>query len=618
MVQHFHHGLVLVSLLVAIVASYTALNLALRIREAPPLASRLWLAGGGIAMGVGIWAMHFVGMLALVLPIEIAYNVATTLLSLLIAVVVSGFALHMASRELMGRGTVAAAGVAMGIGICSMHYVGMAAIEITPPIRYDPAWVAASFGIAVAASFAALWLVFAARAPSGTPTLFTILGAIIMGCAIAGMHYAGMAAAQFPVGGVSEANAVVNKGWLAGSVTMITLFVLAGTLLLSFVNGRSAQMEASLLEARQSSRAKDEFLAMLGHELRNPLASISNAVFLLGRARPESQDWRFSQDVIARQTAHLAKMVDDLLDVGRAITGKMSLTLAPFDLCGAVESALRAVRAAGRTGERSMTFDGRSAWVRADRTRIEQVVTNLVGNALQHTQPGGHIRLRVAPDGGESVLTVADDGAGMDAVTAAKAFELFYQGEQSSDRGKGGLGVGLTLARRIVEMHAGRIGVESAGRGKGTTVTVRLPAVKPTREERAEAERIAGARPRRVLLVEDADDARVSLEKILRGEGHQVETASDGVAGLRALVEHRPEVALIDIGLPGMDGYELVRRARAAGVDAYLVALTGYGQRDDKDSAEAAGFDLHITKPPAMEMLLELVATVPSSRRVLA
>ena len=265
MSQHYHHWLVLVSVLVAILASYTALTLALRIRVTNRQAAPAWLVGGGVAMGIGIWSMHFVGMLALSLPIDFGYNVAITLLSMAIAIVVSTFALHIASREHVGRAALVGARLAMGTGICAMHYVGMAAIEITPSIRYDPVWVAVSFAIAIAASLAALGIAFSSPEQSGWRRYHRVFGAIGMGLAIAGMHYAGMAAAEFPAQAVSHA-ALVDKGWLAGSVTTLTLFVLVATLLLSLMEARAAArtatMQASLARVAESAnRAKDEFLA---------------------------------------------------------------------------------------------------------------------------------------------------------------------------------------------------------------------------------------------------------------------------------------------------------------------------------------------------------------------
>src|SRR5262245_45301457 len=208
MAQHYHNWLVLVSILVAILASYTALTLALRISAASRRTAPAWLIGGGVVMGIGIWSMHFVGMLALMVPIEIAYDLGVTLLSMAIAIVVSTFALHIASRVHVGRTAVVGAGFAMGIGICSMHYVGMAAIEITPPIRYDALWVAVSFAIAIAASLGALGIAFSAPRDNGWRRYHRAVGAVGMGLAIAGMHYAGMVAAKFPPGGVSRATLV--------------------------------------------------------------------------------------------------------------------------------------------------------------------------------------------------------------------------------------------------------------------------------------------------------------------------------------------------------------------------------------------------------------------------
>jgi diguanylate cyclase len=615
MPQHYHHGLVLISLVVAILASYTALNLALRIRRVSGLAARAWLLGGGFAMGIGIWAMHFVGMLALSLPIPIIYDLSVTLLSLVIAVAVSTFALHIASRERVTRQRLFTAGIAMGVGIFSMHYVGMAAIEITPPIRYDPFWVSASLGIAIAASFAALGVAFALREDARWWKYRIVVGAVSMGFAITGMHYAGMMAAQFPHDAMSTGGAVVDRAWLAGAVTTITLFVLFGTLLLSLIEAqaaaRAASMQASLAQATQSSRAKDEFLAMLSHELRNPLAALSNAIYLLDRSEPRSPSWQLAKEVIGRQSVHLGAIVNDLLDVGRAISGKISLELRALDLERSVLAALRSLQAAGKTGRHRLDYEGSPVWVRADGTRFEQVVTNLVTNAVNHTPEGGSIEVRLYRNAKRAVLSVADDGVGLDAETAARVFDLFFQGHQDIQRSKGGLGIGLTLVQRIVQMHGGSVSVESDGPGKGATFTVQLPVVAREEQTAGIADHAARAAQRNVLIVEDSQDARSSLRSILEMAGHTVTTAEDGPRGLKQITEAKPDIALIDIGLPGMDGYELARRARASGSRALLVALTGYGLSDDKDLARQAGFDAHLTKPAAVEPLLALVANAP-------
>jgi NO-binding membrane sensor protein with MHYT domain/CheY-like chemotaxis protein/nitrogen-specific signal transduction histidine kinase len=611
MEQHYHNGLILISIAVAILASYTALTLALRIRSASGWAAGAWLLGGGLAMGIGIWAMHFVGMLALSLPIAISYDVWITALSMAIAIVVSTFALRIASRAQVGRPQLIAAGIAMGIGICSMHYVGMAAIIIEPSIRYDPYWVAASLAIAIAASFGALWVAFNQR-DDGWWHYRLVFGGIVMGFAIAGMHYAGMAAAHFPAGAASSPSAFMDTAWLAGSVTTISVFILLGTLLLSLVDAQAAarrrRMQASLAEARESSRAKDEFLAMLGHELRNPLGAISNAIFLLKSAEPKSGEWTFAQDVIDRQSSHLKRLVDDLLDVGRAVSGKMSLELDALDLHRAVATALEALATAGKMRERKIDWQGARVWVRGDQARLQQVVTNLVTNAVENTPAGGAIEVRLVREGAHACLTVRDYGVGLDPDTAAHVFDLFFQANQGIQRPKGGLGVGLTLVSRIIELHHGEVSVASEGPGKGATFTVRLPAIEAPALTKHAHGGIRQRGCRNVLVIEDADNARNSLRIALEMAGHEVHTASDGASGLRALLELRPEVALIDIGLPQLDGYEVARRARSAGVNARLIALTGYGLPSDQAQAVTAGFDVHLTKPAAVERILALVS----------
>jgi NO-binding membrane sensor protein with MHYT domain/CheY-like chemotaxis protein len=619
MPQHYHHGFVALSVFVAMLASYTALTLALRLRAAFGWTSRAWLFGGGLAMGIGIWAMHFVGMLALSLPIPIAYDIFITAVSMVIAIAVSTFALHIASRKDLTRPRLIAAGLAMGVGICSMHYVGMAAILIDPPIRYNAYWVAASFAIAVAASFAALWVVFSTREKEEWWRI--PMGSIVMGFAIVGMHYAGMVAAQFPRDAVSQATSFLDqdRGWLAGSVTTSSLFILLGTLLVLFMDRqaslRRARMQASLAEVRQSSRAKDEFLAMLGHELRNPLAAISNAMFLLRRSKPTSSEWSYAQDVIERQSAHLRHLVDDLLDVGRAINGKLTLDVRTLDLRIVVDDALRMLATAGKTAGRTIDWRGETIWVRGDETRLHQVLANLVSNAVNNTSADGLIEVRVARRGGDACLVVRDNGVGLDRETASHVFDLFYQADQGLPRGKGGLGIGLTLVQRIVQLHHGEVKVESEGPGRGSSFTVRLAAIDAEKGTAVAALRAGPRSARTVLVVEDAEDARQSLRLALEMNGHSVHTAADGETGLRALLDLRPDIALIDIGLPKMDGYEVARRARSAGVRARLVALTGYGLPEDKAQAVESGFDIHVTKPAKMEEIMALVSEAPERGR---
>jgi CheY-like chemotaxis protein len=232
-----------------------------------------------------------------------------------------------------------------------------------------------------------------------------------------------------------------------------------------------------------------------------------------------------------------------------------------------------------------------------------------VSNAVQHTAIGGRIDVRIDARADTVELTVGDDGAGMDAETAARAFELFFQARQGPERKRGGLGLGLTLARRIVELHAGTIEVASDGPATGATFTIRLPAVAQAAEGAPRQKQAAAGCARHVVIVEDSEDSRVSLQKILEQEGHIVHTAVDGQSGLDVITQLRPDVALIDIGLPGLDGYGLAEQVRSIGLRTYLIALTGYGLAEDHRRALASGFNVHVTKPPQMDRLLALVAS---------
>jgi CheY-like chemotaxis protein len=394
-------------------------------------------------------------------------------------------------------------------------------------------------------------------------------------------------------------------------VSIFTLFLLLATLLLSFLEAQAgrhaARMRASLTEEKESSRAKDQFLAMLGHELRNPLAAISNAIFLLDRTDPASREWRFAREVIGRQTAHLTRMVDDLLDVGRAVTGKLSMDRRSVDLGAAVEATVSAVRSDRRFGDRRLECRATDVWIDADRTRIEQVVTNLLNNAVQHTRSDGAIRVQVSRTDAHAELIVSDNGDGMDTETVARAFELFFQAEQGVDRRRAGLGIGLTLVRRIVEMHHGTVRAASDGLGKGSTFTVQLPRIPAPPEKENIPASSTQHRGRTVVVVEDAMDSLLSLQRILQSQGHAVYTATDGVSGLSEIVRWKPDVAIVDIGLPGLSGYEIAEQIRASGMSTYLVALSGYGQDEDKVKACSAGFDVHLTKPTDPAHLLEIV-----------
>lgn len=363
---------------------------------------------------------------------------------------------------------------------------------------------------------------------------------------------------------------------------------------------------------RAADRSKDEFLAMLSHELRTPLAALTTAAHILRVAEPRHEVAAQARGVIERQTKHMARLIEDLLDVSRVTMGKASLERETFDLAAAVANVLAAWRVAGRLDHHEIAFRDTSVWVDADRARMEQIVSNLLDNALKFSPAGGKIEISVQPDHGCAVLQVSDQGEGLAREVIDRVFDLFAQGERGLDRSKGGMGIGLALVKRLAEMHGGTVSAASEGPGRGAVFTVRLPAaVRPHQQpDVTTGEQRAG--PRRVLIIEDNDDARQMLHAALALGGHEVREAPDGATGLKAAAEARPDVVLIDIGLPDIDGYEVARRLRADRTKGRmaLIALSGYGQPQDLKRAFDAGFDTHLTKPVAAELLHATVTSV--------
>jgi signal transduction histidine kinase len=358
---------------------------------------------------------------------------------------------------------------------------------------------------------------------------------------------------------------------------------------------------AARAEAEAASRAKDEFLAMLGHELRNPLGAIRTASALLDRIGSNERKAVLARDVIARQVRHLARLVDDLLDVARVMRGKIAMERRPLDLAAAVQRHLDVLRADGRLELHRLETRLDSVMIDADPVRLDQVVGNLLTNALKYTPPGGTITITVCRDPDAGVLRVADTGIGIAADLLPQIFDLFVQSERALDRSQGGLGVGLTLVRRLVVAHGGRVEAESEGPGRGAKFTVWWPlAIRgASRPPDGEPPPTRAGTIKRIVVVEDNTDSRQMFVELLEAAGHEVYWAEDGRPALDLLRRIQADVAFIDIGLPGLDGYEVARRLRAepGGRKTMLVAVTGYGQAEDRERALAAGFDAHLVKP---------------------
>jgi PAS domain S-box-containing protein len=373
-----------------------------------------------------------------------------------------------------------------------------------------------------------------------------------------------------------------------------------------------AEAEAEALAALH--RRKDEFLATLSHEIRNPLAAITNAIDLLEGQKYEDPTQIKATGIIRRQANNLVVLVDDLLEVSRLLSNRIQLNLEQVDIRDVVQKAVETARPVINQPIHALTVSlpSVSIWVNADAIRLEEVVVNLLNNAAKYTPKDGHIWLSVQKEGNDMVLRVKDDGIGIAPDFLPQIFDLFTQAQRSLDRSEGGLGVGLTLVRKLVQMHGGNIQARSAGLGQGSEFIVRLPVLpSPVQPQIPEVEKTkAAGHPRRVLIVDDNLDTADSIAMLLERSGHEVNVAYSADKALAVAAEFQPEVVLLDIGLPEMDGYEVARRlrrdARLKGLK--LIALTGYGQDSDLQRAKEAGFDHHLVKPAGLEKIEELLA----------
>jgi PAS domain S-box-containing protein len=385
----------------------------------------------------------------------------------------------------------------------------------------------------------------------------------------------------------------------------------------SIERARVERERLGLLQAAQAAnRAKDEFLAMLGHELRNPLAPIQTALQLMKARAPLL--FQKERTVIERQVSHLTRLVNDLLDVARIASGHVQLELQPLEVTGVVNRAVEMVTPLlEQRGHRlRVQSPPTSLWVQGDSARLTQVVSNLLTNAAKYTRPGGDISLTVEPEGDDVRLTVADNGIGMSKELLERAFDTFAQGSQGKDRALGGLGLGLAIVRNLVERHGGSVAAASGGVDQGSQLTIRLPIVAGA-EGSSIGEPEVSVLPSglpvaegRVLLVDDNQDAAELLAEVLREHGYTVSVAFDGPSALRLAHEQAFDIALLDIGLPVMDGYELARHLSELRhlSKIFMVAVTGYGQKSDRDRALGAGFHEHMVKPVDTEALTKLLA----------
>ena len=410
--------------------------------------------------------------------------------------------------------------------------------------------------------------------------------------------------------------------WVAHVVFFLLIATLSSILMHELQKRSRAEREALAIAAdhamalREADRRKDEFLAMLAHELRNPLAPIRNVGYVLSRGGADPATVRRSGQMIERQASHLTHLVDDLLDVARITRGKVALQRETLSLHGVVGEALETIQPLLSARRQTVAVSPlvEKYFVHGDNTRLCQVVANLLDNASQHSPDRARIEILIAGSDLDAIVEVRDPGAGIDAQLLPHLFDLFLQGDRTLDRTQGGLGVGLTIVKLLVEMHGGRVEAHSEGLGKGSVFCVRLPRVPApsvTATPRSPNEK-RFVLPRRVLIIEDNADAAESMHALLRTDGHEVQVANDGAAGLSKLDDFRADLVLLDIGLPRMDGFMVAHAIRErfalSGRRPKLLALTGYGREEDRTAALKAGFDGHLAKPVDPRLLLDIIA----------
>jgi signal transduction histidine kinase/CheY-like chemotaxis protein len=485
---------------------------------------------------------------------------------------------------------------------------------IGPRLQTEPAWLryGLAVGLLVCTAFARVELI--PLIGQHSPLLAFVLP-VLATCYLCGRGPAWLIALASPVLGTwlfqDDFTWADPLGWVAH----VTFFVLVCAALvellhhLQITHRQLLDSEARLLEA---DRRKNEFLAMLAHELRNPLASILNIAPILGSKAYEPSTVRQMSGVLMRQASHLARLVDDLLDVARITSGKIALRPQSLVVQDVVDEALETTQPLLAVRQQRVTFDPppQPLKVDGDPDRLKQVIGNLLSNAAKFSPDGGRIYVSLAQVAGIVQIRVRDEGVGMDAQLLPHVFDLFVQGDQSLDRAQGGLGIGLTVAKRLVELHGGRIEVRSDGPGRGSEFTILLPVGVRAPSEAAAAD-VEPMNARRILVVDDNADSAMSLSVLLEMEGHEVRSVSNGPAAIRELEQFHAQVVLMDVGLPGLDGYataDLIRQ-RCGTAAPFLVALSGYAPQGDVGS-----FDAHLTKPLEIALLGEVLARLPAAQ----
>jgi len=646
---HYQPWLVAVSILVGILASYTALSLAMRVRQAQRRARYVWVAGGAMAMGSGIWAMHFVGMQAFRLPLPIGYDTTTTFVSWLLPVVASGLALwQLRYRTVRPRHLVASA-LLMGLAINAMHYTGMASMQMHPAITYSPWLFALSVAIAIGASALALQIGMRMQEGGRSRRTLQLAASVVMGGAIAGMHYTGMAAAHLAPGSVCGAALVgVDQDYLAALVTITTVALLSITLLATIFDARLEErnqtIAASLvaaaerqklflieqqarLDAENVSQMKDDFLATLSHELRTPLNAMLGWSQLLLQGGRDDAALKRGLSTIERNARAQSELIEDMLDMSRLLAGKVRIDNVPLSPPDFINAALDTTRPAALARQVTLLadLDSGDGRILGDSGRMQQVMVNLLSNAIKFSEPGGVVTVTLRTLDDASVITVEDTGAGIPAAFLPFVFDRFRQADGSSSRRHGGLGLGLAIARQLIDLQGGALSVTSAGEGQGAAFTLRMPLASGFAPASAVAVPAPGLpltalalQGLTVLVIDDALDSLELVQAVLAPSQARILTATGAQEALHLIALHRPDLIISDIGMPVIDGFDFIRKVRALPdrliASVPVIALTAFSRKEDEQKVLAAGFDEFLAKPLVPAALLQTVAAVNARR----